>query len=471
MKILKDPSLQLHHSSVMNSVMFIFKSLGLRCVPFLKKFVPQILHMIRTCNQVSLRQVLIQQVASLSAIVQDHLRPFVPAIFEVVEEFWTTEHLATILNLVEKMAYGDPDDFRKYVPGLVPRFLASIERVQLSTGVNSNEKNFDTADFERLGLILWSVRSLRGTLGEFMHLIIPAILKLIDSLINPTLYFGANSNNKFLKVILTHTVTAIQTISVLLQANEGTPLGVVRNLSVPVSSTQDHHSKSSLPARVAQPLIRMLGNETNMWREVGMVIIETLCICSKQMGRERWILLYHNVARDAILKYEERIILPMEREREKDKAHTERDFRSNIKSLYGIKLYDTVVSELVYGNNCNSSFAGLHPAVLLQRAQMGNIQYQLLRGNVDLSIRSLIDRTTESCIDDIQSPSMSMQTAPTNRHRVNCANLQVAWDVSQRAFTHEDWEEWARRLTVELLRQVRFKSLLTWMKHDFERFV
>ena len=82
-----------------------------------------------------------------------------------------------------------------------------------------------------------------------------------------------------------------------------------------------------------------------------------------------------------------------------------------------------------------------------------------------------IDRTTESCIDDIQSPSMSMQTVPTNRHRVNCANLQVAWDVSQRAFTHEDWEEWARRLTVELLRQVRFKSLLTWMKHDFERFV
>jgi FKBP12-rapamycin complex-associated protein len=35
MKILRDPSLSTHHTAVIQAVMFIFKTLGLKCVPFL----------------------------------------------------------------------------------------------------------------------------------------------------------------------------------------------------------------------------------------------------------------------------------------------------------------------------------------------------------------------------------------------------------------------------------------------------
>ena len=37
MRILKDPSLSVHHTAVVQAVMYIFKTLGLKCVPFLPR--------------------------------------------------------------------------------------------------------------------------------------------------------------------------------------------------------------------------------------------------------------------------------------------------------------------------------------------------------------------------------------------------------------------------------------------------
>ncbi len=43
MKILSDPSLSSSHKHVIQSVMFIFKTLGHKCVPFLPHIMPPIL--------------------------------------------------------------------------------------------------------------------------------------------------------------------------------------------------------------------------------------------------------------------------------------------------------------------------------------------------------------------------------------------------------------------------------------------
>lgn len=47
MSILRDASLAVHHGMVTQAVMFIFKSLGLRCVPFLEHILPNMLHVVR----------------------------------------------------------------------------------------------------------------------------------------------------------------------------------------------------------------------------------------------------------------------------------------------------------------------------------------------------------------------------------------------------------------------------------------
>ena len=78
--------------------MFIFNALGVKSVPFLKIIVPHILNTVKLCGQPGLREALLQNVSNLSAIVKEHLRPYLPEIFEVVEQFWDTKHLAALVS-------------------------------------------------------------------------------------------------------------------------------------------------------------------------------------------------------------------------------------------------------------------------------------------------------------------------------------------------------------------------------------
>lgn len=77
MRIFRDPSLAVHHGMVIQAIMFIFKSMGLKCISFLNKVVPHMIVSIRTCGPSSLRESLLKQLASLSEIVREHLRSYI----------------------------------------------------------------------------------------------------------------------------------------------------------------------------------------------------------------------------------------------------------------------------------------------------------------------------------------------------------------------------------------------------------
>ena len=46
MRIIRDPSLSQHHTMVVQAITFIFKSLGLKCVPYLSQVMPAYLSVI-----------------------------------------------------------------------------------------------------------------------------------------------------------------------------------------------------------------------------------------------------------------------------------------------------------------------------------------------------------------------------------------------------------------------------------------
>jgi len=198
--------------------MFIFNALGLKSVPFLKNIVPHILATVRSCGQHGLREALLQQVANLSAIVREHLRPYLPAIFDVVEEFWFSRHLASICSLVEKVATAVPDDFRTYVPLLVRQVLSSIETVDL-TEWNSSTSTLE--DIERLELILKHIQGLKGVLDEYIHLVVPALVKLTDAIVNSDSSASVMNWGSGRSKIAIET---IETLSILLQTIEINPL-------------------------------------------------------------------------------------------------------------------------------------------------------------------------------------------------------------------------------------------------------
>ena len=94
MRLLRDPSLAVHHSAVTQTIMTIFKGLGLKCVPLLDQIMPYLLQVIRTCGP-GLRESILQQLSQLASIVRHNLIPYLPPLFEIIR-------LVSIAFLFEK---------------------------------------------------------------------------------------------------------------------------------------------------------------------------------------------------------------------------------------------------------------------------------------------------------------------------------------------------------------------------------
>jgi len=430
MRILKDSSLSNLHGMVMKAVMFIFNALGIRSVPFLKRIVPHILATVKNCGQSGLREALLQQVASLSSIVHENLRPYLPAIFDVVEEFWFSRHLSALCSLVERVAAAVPDDFRKYVPLLVRQILASVEGVNVSEGSSSNNAS---SEIERLELILKHVQGIKHVLGEYIHLIIPALIQLTESLIAPVTD-GVRISPKSGSGICHVAVETVETVTILLQTIELNSNPLDNNIK----------SNTALPARVVQPFLRMLGGEVKPNKPVGTAIIQCLCVCIRQLGSGRWLSFYDSTARETINMWQTKVGFENVAPRaEEDYRVTENRLRSFSRP---IDVYTDVVAEITNignrfgseedGSRSESSFARSGPSEV-SLARMGSDITKLIRNPP--SIQPILHQ-------------------PTTAHRINFANLQKAWDVSQRS-TREDWDEWMRRFSVQLLREAPSPAL------------
>jgi FKBP12-rapamycin complex-associated protein len=466
-RIFKDPSLAVHHGMVMQAIMYIFESLGLRCVPYLKQVVPHILYTIKTCNPSALREALLKQVATLSGIVMEHLRPYVADIFDIVDRFWSSRHLETILYLISRIAVGAPDEFRKYVPRLVKKILASIEEIQVSDWLTpySRADVLGTGPLEmrKLTMILSSVRSLQGVLGDFLHMLVPALLKLAGSLLsaNSTVSIG----NPMTQSNLSHVaLLTIETVSVLLEHDGPAPPARTQSFTWVQSDSDSFPRGCSLPARAAQPLVRLLGNEANAGRVTGYAIIQALCVCAQRLGYKRWMSLYHEVVRNAICHWQARVGLDTEGVSARNNNSSHRDDLS----LNGLNVYDQVVDALELSHTRgtpNNSFR-LQPTqthVSLLEPRNIDESVHLVDTIANFGDRSLATSGVDIALDNLENGFQSnpaLHPVPNNvrRHLVNQGNLQRAWDVSQRA-SREDWDEWMRRFGLQLLREAPSPSL------------
>jgi FKBP12-rapamycin complex-associated protein len=75
MRILRDPTLSSYHSKVVGSLMYIFRSMGLGCVPYLPKVLPDWFEIVHTCED-GLREHIFTQLAVLVSIVRQVCRVY-----------------------------------------------------------------------------------------------------------------------------------------------------------------------------------------------------------------------------------------------------------------------------------------------------------------------------------------------------------------------------------------------------------
>ncbi|KAJ6424464.1 hypothetical protein OIU84_025280 [Salix udensis] len=174
MRILRDPSLASYHQKVVGSLMFIFKSMGLGCVPYLPKVLPDLFHTARTCDDY-LKDFITWKLGTLVSIVRQHIRKYLLELLSLISELWSSFSLrATIrpprgfpvLHLVEQLCLALNDEFRKHLPVILPsciQVLSDAERCN---------------DYTYVLDILHTLEVFGGTLDEHMHLLLPALIRL-----------------------------------------------------------------------------------------------------------------------------------------------------------------------------------------------------------------------------------------------------------------------------------------------------
>jgi FKBP12-rapamycin complex-associated protein len=438
MRIFRDPNLSAHHHMVIQAVMFIFKSMGLGCLPYLKKVVPHILSTVRTCVSINLRESMLKQLARLSLIVREHLRPYVADIFDVVETFWSSRHLATIFSLISNIAVGVPDKFRRFVPRLVRRLVSTFEELQVADwseaeGRNPLKRNKDGT--ERLHLLLESISSLKRVLGDYLHILVPALLKLADSLASLGLSEGSGIPEATLNEL---SVLVFRTISTLVESQNASSSRVASTLlgEELMGFASRESSENGLPSRVVQPLVRLLRDKATRSSVIGMAMVETLCVCAKVIGGPEWMRLYNDVVRQAITAWGNSFPIVVN--------------SSRPSSMHGIdmnpclRVYDDFVEDLLLPSGLSTPLERMNSL----RLSPG---YRLSTGDF---MMPYIDNAPEAYEQHTTPSSQS----GTSRHKANHRNLQRAWDVSQRA-SREDWDEWMRRFSIQLLREAPAPAL------------
>ncbi|KAK9941754.1 hypothetical protein M0R45_007448 [Rubus argutus] len=174
MRILRDPSLGTYHLKVVGSLMFIFKSMGLGCVPYLPKVLPDLFHIVRTCDD-ALKDFITWKLGTLVSIVRQHIRKYLHDLQILISELWSTFSFPAagrpqlgypVLHLVEQLCLALNDEFRTYLPNILPcciQVLSDAERYN---------------DYTYVLDILHTLEVFGGTLDEHMHLLLPALIRL-----------------------------------------------------------------------------------------------------------------------------------------------------------------------------------------------------------------------------------------------------------------------------------------------------
>lgn len=442
MRIFRDPNLVVHHGMAIQAVMFIFKSMGLGCVPFLKKVVPHMIQTIRTCESNNLRESMLKHLATLSLIVREHLRPYAADIFDVVELFWSSRHLGTIFNLISNISVGVPDAFRKFLPRLIRSIITTFDEVQVADWYEEEGRGALRRDgFERLHLLLRSLSILKGVLGDYLHVLVPALLRLAGSLA----VLGSNTPVDSTRIseppLVDLSVLVLRTISTLLEsqnASSSRPAFPASDDSGVSSIVSRESSEKGLPSRVVQPLVRLLRHMPPKTPAVGLAVVQTLCVCAKLIGGPEWIRVHDHVVRETIMRWQDTFPTAS------SGAMNSSFLRGDNQVASCLSLYDDCIGDLLSQEREMSYSLGVALDMVSGCTGQNVLNVQGL--NID-DAPEAYDQT----ITQLNQPS-------TYRHKVNQVSLQRSWDVSQRA-SRDDWDEWMRRFAIQLLREAPSPAL------------
>lgn len=331
MGLLKDSSLTQYHSQVIDAVMNIYQTMGLKCVGFLGQVVPGFISVIQSAG-IGNAEGYFNNFSQLVRIVRQHIRPYLPTILQTVQEFWTQapQLQATIISLIEAIARSLEGEFKIYLASVLPLLLSVLDQDTTARRLPSQK-------------VLHAFLIFGSSAEEYMHLIIPTIVQMFDK---------PNQPPQIRKI-------AVDTIG-----------RISRQVNI-----------SEFAAKIIHPLARILQGKDI---ELKQAAVDTLCALIFQLGP--------------------------------DYLH-----------------FEPVISKIL-------------------------VAQKIPHGNYSLIVSKL--RKGEPLPQDLspdehygeEDDDHVISDVPFKKLAVNQQHLKNAWEASQKS-TREDWIEWMRRFSVELLRE------------------
>ena len=171
MNMLKDDTLKQYHSGVVEAVMSIYATMGMKCVPYLNTVVPGIVGVLKDSSDGRL-EFYFNQLSSLVKIVRQHIRPHLHVILDAVSEYWyrSTALQAPILNLIESIAKSLEGEFKVYLASVLPLMLGVLD-------ADTSSGHGRAACLK----VLHAFLVFGSSAEEYMHLIIPVIVRMFDT--------------------------------------------------------------------------------------------------------------------------------------------------------------------------------------------------------------------------------------------------------------------------------------------------
>ncbi|KAK7025239.1 Serine/threonine-protein kinase TOR [Favolaschia claudopus] len=231
--ILKDVSLNNHHHTVIESIMSIFKTQGLKCVSFLPQVIPAFTAVTRS-SPARLQEFHLQQLAILVGIIKQHVRNYTVSVFALVRELWENQTLQLpLVSLIEALGVALAADFKPLLPSAIPLILRAFDKEFSPRRAQTQIKIFD------------ALQAFGSIIEEYLYLLIPVIVKTYERV------DGTTALRK----------RAIQTIDVLTR----------------------HVNFSDHASRIIHPMVRVLNGANN---ELRVAVLDALCSLVVQLGSD-----------------------------------------------------------------------------------------------------------------------------------------------------------------------------------------
>jgi FKBP12-rapamycin complex-associated protein len=361
MRILRDASLLSYHKRVVRSLMIIFKSMGLGCVPYLPKVLPELFHTVRTSDE-NLKDFITWGLGTLVSIVRQHIRKYLPELLSLVSELWSSFTLPgpirpsrglPVLHLLEHLCLALNDEFRTYLPVILPCFIQVL----------GDAERFN--DYTYVPDILHTLEVFGGTLDEHMHLLLPALIRLFK--VDAPVAIRRDAIKTLTRVIPCVQVT-------------GHISALVHHLKLVLDGKNDELRKDA---------------------------VDALCCLAHALGE---------------------------------------DFTIFIESIHKLLLKHRLRHKEF--EEIHARWRRREPLIVATTATQ-----QLSRR---LPVEVIRDPVIENEIDPFEEGT-------DRNHQVNDGRLRTAGEASQRS-TKEDWEEWMRHFSIELLKESPSPALRTCAK-------